>query len=92
MEINIEIFELKYLQFILSNFWYFLGVIILILTIRGDTTEGIKSIKSWVARKKVEITERIKNEVPHKKVMPDFLRKLKREREAKQKVTLEDVE
>ena len=39
---NIEIFELKYLQFIFSNLWTFLGFVILLLIL----TDGLRKVLS----------------------------------------------
>jgi len=41
--------------FLFSDFWIYLGFIIIILTIRGDVTNFIKSIKEFIKKILIKI-------------------------------------
>lgn len=73
MNIQIDLFSVRYLQFIFSNLWTFLGFVIILLILTNKIGNPFAWIKTFIARIKTryerikmesQIQEKIKKTIP----------------------------
>lgn len=74
---NIEIFELKYLQFILASVWNFLGFIVILLIVANSTRRFFMQISDFfknvrIRYKKLGVTDTFTDKM--KDLKPNFLK------------------